>query len=67
MMAGMNAQSRCIFCERTADAVPLITLEYKGGSFRICTQHLPVIIHDPGQLVGIIEGAEDFQPSEHRD
>ena len=61
----MNAH--CIFCERTAEAVPLLTLEYRDGTFRICTQHLPVLIHDPGQLVGLIEGAENLQPSEHQD
>lgn len=57
----------CILCQRTAEVVPLIALEYRGGDFRICTQHLPVLIHDPGQLVGMIDGAENLQPSEHRD
>ena len=57
----------CIFCQRTAEAVPLIALEYRGGDFRICTQHLPILVHDPTQLVGLIEGAENLQPSEHRD
>ena len=57
----------CIFCQRTAEAVPLIALEYRGGDFRICTQHLPILVHDPTQLVGLIEGAETLQPSEHRD
>jgi hypothetical protein len=57
----------CIFCQRTAEAVPLIALQYRGGDFRICTQHLPILVHDPTQLVGLIEGAENLQPSEHRD
>ena len=57
----------CIFCQRTAEAVPLIALEYRGGDFRICTQHLPILVHDPSQLVGLIEGAEELEPSEHRD
>lgn len=57
----------CILCQRTSDTVPLLTLEYRGGAFRVCSQHLPVLIHDPGQMVGLIEGAEEFRPSEHRD
>jgi len=65
-MLGMDAPN-CIFCQRTAEAVPLIALEYRGGDFRICTQHLPILVHDPTQLVGLIEGAETLQPSEHRD
>ena len=57
----------CIFCQRTAAAVPLIALEYRGSDFRICTQHLPILVHDPSQLVGLIEGAEELEAAEHRD
>lgn len=57
----------CIFCQRTAAAVPLIALDYRGSDFRICTQHLPILVHDPTQLVGLIEGAEELEPSAHRD
>jgi hypothetical protein len=56
----------CILCERGSDVVPLVTLEYRGSSFRVCTQHLPVIIHDPGQLVGILPDAGKLEPAEHR-
>jgi len=57
----------CLFCHRTADAVPLLTLEYRGADLRICAQHLPILIHDPGQLVGVLEGAENLEPSQHED
>ena len=57
----------CLLCDRASDIVPLLTLEYQGGEFRICPQHLPVLIHDPGQLVGLVAGAETFRPSEHKD
>ena len=60
----MNA---CLLCERTSDLVPLLAIEYRGKSLRICAQHLPILIHDPGQLVGIVEGAETLEPSAHRD
>lgn len=57
----------CILCERGSDLTPLLTLEYRGASFPICPQHLPVLIHDPSQLVGLISGAEGFQPADHKD
>ena len=57
----------CIACGRDAQVVPLLTLEYRGGAIRICAQHLPILIHDPGQLVGRLPGAETLTPSEHHD
>ena len=57
----------CLFCQRSADATPLLTLEYRGATFRICTQHLPVLIHDPASLIGILPGAEQLEPSSHQD
>lgn len=61
----MNAT--CLLCHRGSDLVPLLSLEYQGGTFQICPQHLPVLIHDPGQLIGLLAGAESFRPSEHHD
>ena len=57
----------CLFCQRGSDAVPLLTLAYRGANIRICAQHLPVLIHDPGQLVGVLAGAEELEPSQHQD
>ncbi len=57
----------CVMCGRGSDAVPLLRLEYRGGTFRICPQHLPVLIHDPGQLAGRLEGAETMTPSDVHD
>ena len=64
----MNDTNRtCVLCERGSDLVPLIALEYRGGAFRVCPQHLPVLIHDPSQFVGLLSGAETFQPSAVKD
>lgn len=57
----------CVFCERDSDATPLLNLEYRGSTFRICAQHLPVLIHDPSRLIGILPGAENLAPAEHKD
>jgi hypothetical protein len=61
------ANTTCLFCQRGSDIVPLLTLEYRGATHRICAQHLPVLIHDPGQLVGVLPGAEELEPSQHQD
>jgi len=37
-------EHRCVFCEQGSDRVPLITVEFRGSVFRICPQHLPVLI-----------------------
>jgi len=57
----------CLLCERDSDTTPLLTLEYRGSTIRICPQHLPVLIHDPARLVGILPGAEELQPSDVHD
>jgi hypothetical protein len=57
----------CIACNRGSDDVPLLSVEFRGRQFQICAQHLPILIHDPGQLADRLEGAEGLAPSEHRD
>lgn len=57
----------CIACGRSQEATPLLTLEFQGGTFKICPQHLPVLIHDPAQLIGRLPGAEKLAPAEHKD
>jgi hypothetical protein len=57
----------CVACGRGPDVTPLLNLDYRGGKFHICAQHLPVLIHDPQQLTGRLPGAENLQPSDHHD
>lgn len=57
----------CLACGRTDDATPLIALEYQGGTYRICPQHLPLLIHDPAKLAGMLPGAENLTPADHKD
>jgi hypothetical protein len=33
----------------------------------ICPQHMPILIHDPAQLVGKMPGAENLKPSDHHE
>lgn len=60
-------EKTCIACGRGADQTPLLTLDYRESMFSICAQHLPVLIHDPAQLIGRLAGAEAMRPSEQED
>jgi hypothetical protein len=57
----------CLVCKRSSEEVPLVSFRFKSTDLWICPQHLPVLIHDPGQLVGVLPGAEDLSPAEHHD
>ena len=63
----MSEKKACLVCGGGSDRVPLLSLEYRGDMLRICPQHLPIIIHNPSELVGLVAGAENFSPSEHHD
>lgn len=56
----------CLYCAQTSEAVPLIALEYQGRTFWICPQHLPILIHNPQQLVGKLPDAETLQEADHQ-
>jgi hypothetical protein len=60
-------QPRCLACSRDSDTTPLVRLEHKGEPRWICPQHLPLLIHDPKQLIGMLEGAENLKPADHQD
>ena len=58
----------CRLGRRFPGLIPfLIQLAYRGERLHICPQHLPVLIHDPQRLVGLLAGAEGLEPAEHHD
>lgn len=63
----MSESGACLACGRTSDEIPLIRFHYRGSDHSICPQHLPLLIHDPGRLAGVLPGAEDMSPAEHDD
>ncbi|MFN8454037.1 MAG: hypothetical protein U0401_05070 [Anaerolineae bacterium] len=54
----------CLNCNRPETAIPLVSLRYAGSQAWICSQCLPILIHQPQQLVGKISGAENFSPAQ---
>jgi hypothetical protein len=66
-MSESKPARRCLACERGDAVTPLIPLAYQGNSLWICPQHIPILIHDPGRLVGKLPGAENLSPAKHDD
>ena len=58
---------RCLACGRTDEETPLVSLRHRGAANWICPQHVPILIHDPGRLIGVLDGAEDLSPADHHD
>lgn len=54
-------EKSCIFCKRDNKQVPLVQLSYMDKSYWICPQHIPILIHEPSKLAGMLPGAEDMQ------
>ena len=55
----------CLSCDRSESEIPLLQLRFQGAQLSICSQCLPVLIHEPEKLVGRMTGAEDIEPSPH--
>jgi hypothetical protein len=55
-----NHDKNCIICKKNEDEIPLTKFDYKQTEFWICPQHIPVIIHDPSKLTGLLPDAEKF-------
>ena len=67
-MADTNEdQPICLYCKQDSTVVPLIRLRFQGEDRWICPQHLPILIHNPALLIGILPGAENLKEAEHHD
>jgi hypothetical protein len=57
-------EKKCVACEKTEEASPLIPFDFRGGAYWICPQDMPILIHKPEQLVGKLPGAEHLDPAD---
>jgi hypothetical protein len=58
-------EKTCLNCGRTSQEIPLLSLDYRGETYAICPQCLPVLIHKPQNLVGKLPGAENLSAAQH--
>jgi hypothetical protein len=64
-MPPVTTTAHCVNCERTVKEVPLLALSHRHGAAYICPQCLPILIHQPQQLLSKLPGVEALQPHEH--
>jgi hypothetical protein len=60
-------QLACIQCGKNDSQVPLVEVNFKGSKYQICTEHFPILIHNPQELTGKLPGAESLNPADHHD
>ncbi len=58
----MENEVKCLVCSKSNIEIPLLAVSYQDKTYWICPQHLPLLIHKPEQLVGLLPGAEKFDP-----
>ncbi|MGE5355339.1 MAG: hypothetical protein ACM3PT_03805 [Deltaproteobacteria bacterium] len=59
---------KCIICNVTSHEMPLLQFLFKDTTYHICSQHVPVLIHNSAQLANILPGmkeVEDPDPMVH--
>ncbi len=64
-MPAQDQIAYCVNCLRTVEEVPLLALVHRTGNAHICPQCLPILIHQPQDLVSKLPGTEALQPHEH--
>jgi len=57
----MSQVKECLVCKKSSAEIPVTKFYYQESEFYICPQHMPVIIHNPQQLIGLIDGADGFE------
>lgn len=57
----MSDEKKCLVCEKSSNETPVTKFHYQESEFYICPQHIPVLIHRPQELVGLLDGADKLQ------
>ncbi len=57
----MSNTKNCLVCKKSSEEIPVTKFHYQKSEFYICPQHIPVLIHRPHELVGLLEGAEKLK------
>lgn len=55
----------CLNCNASENEIPLVNLIYAGKQTFICSSCLPVLIHQPKNLTGKLDGADKISPAKH--
>jgi hypothetical protein len=64
MTEPQTTTQHCLNCNRPETEIPLVSLRYAGRPAWICSQCMPVLIHNPQKLAEKLPGAEHIAPAE---
>lgn len=54
----MSQDKACLVCKKPSAEVPVTKFYYQESEFYICPQHIPILIHNPQELNGLLAGAD---------
>ena len=57
----MDTNKSCLVCKKSSNETPVTKFYYQESNFYICPQHIPILIHNPQELVGLLDGADKMQ------
>jgi hypothetical protein len=57
----MSQVKECLVCKTASTEIPVTKFYYQENEFFICPQHIPILIHNPQQLIGLLDGADNFK------
>lgn len=57
----MSTNKKCIVCKKSSNETPVTKFDYRESEFYICPQHIPILIHNPQELIGLLDGADKLQ------
>lgn len=57
-------EKKCLICQVTQDQMPLLNFDFKGNQYHICSQHIPVLIHQAHKLSNLLPGLEDVDETD---
>jgi hypothetical protein len=61
----MSDQINCTICSRSELEIPVVQARYAGESLWVCSRCLPILIHKPEQLAGILINADQIPAGKH--
>ncbi len=57
----MSKDKACLVCKKSSSETPVTKFYYQESEFYICPQHMPVLIHNPQELIGLLDGVDKLQ------
>lgn len=58
-MSSADANLNCLNCGNPENQVPLISIRFGGQPLWVCSQCMPVLIHEPQQLANKLRTSEE--------